>query len=168
VWRVTPGKSTSVWWLDTWCAELGLWDGRYLWNLWHDEHSLVGEICATFGHKFPWVCYVQHTLPCVFVMNDVQGIATHSYMHHPVNVKRSYLPKGSFERVICCLVLMLFMSVHLSGFSMVKPTIVVVLKLCFLHTICHTFNLFRYIFVIHMELLNISKAYTCINTQMAY
>jgi len=24
-----------------------------------------GEICATFGHKFPDVCYVQHTLSCV-------------------------------------------------------------------------------------------------------
>ena len=58
----------------------------------------------------------------------VQGIATHSYMRHPVTVKRSYLLKGSFERVICCLFLMLFMSVHLCGFCMVKPTIALVLK----------------------------------------
>ena len=100
--------------------------------------------------------------PCT----HVQGIGTHNYMHHPVTVKRSYLLKRSFERVICCLFLMLFMSVHLCGFCTVKPTNALVLKLCFLHTICHNFYMFQYIFVILRELLNISTAY--INTQMSY
>jgi hypothetical protein len=27
----------------------------------HDGHSLVGAICASFGHKLPSFCYVQHT-----------------------------------------------------------------------------------------------------------
>ena len=109
VWGVTPGKSISMWWLDTWCAEVGLWDGRYLWSLWPDGHSLVwGDLCH-IGHKFPdGVLCTSHSPmclnnePCTYV----QGIATHSYMHHPVTVKRSCLLKGSFERVICCLLLM--------------------------------------------------------------
>lgn len=110
-----------------------------------------GEICATFRCKFPdsVLCTAYSSMrlsnePCTFV----QGIATHSYMHHPVTVKRSYLLRGSFERVICCFFLMFFVYVvHLYGFCTVKPTIALVLKLCFLHTICHTFDMFRYIFV---------------------
>jgi hypothetical protein len=69
---------------------------------------------------------------------------------------------GSFERVICCLFLTLFMPVHLCGFDTAKLTVALVLKLCFLHTVCYNFDMFQYIFVILKELLNISKEY--INT----
>jgi len=112
--------------MDTWCDELGLRDGRYVWSLWLDGHGLVGEICATFMYKFPHMCYVRHSSmhlsnePCTYV----QGLATHSYMYHPVTVKRSYLLKGSFERVICCVFLMFFMYVHLCGFCTVNCTTV--------------------------------------------
>ena len=109
------GKLPSVWWLDTWCAELGLWDGHYVCSLWPDGHSLVGEICATFGHKFPdGVLRTAHSSMCL--SNEpckyVQGIATHSCMHHPVTVKRSYVLKWIFERVICLIFLMLFMWIY--------------------------------------------------------
>jgi hypothetical protein len=122
---VTPGKWPSVWWLDAWCAELGLWDGRYVWRLWPDGHSLVwGDLCHIWAQG-PWcmLCTAHSPMclsnePCTYV----QGIATRSYMHHPVTVKRSYVLKLSFERGICCLSFMLFMSVHICGFYIVKPT----------------------------------------------
>jgi hypothetical protein len=111
-----------------------------------------GDLCQIWLQVPPCVLCTAHFFVCL--SNEpcayVQRIATHSYMHHPVTVKRSYLLKGRFERVICCLFLMLFMSVHLCGFCMVKPTIALVLKLCFVHTICHTFDMFQYIFVILM------------------
>jgi hypothetical protein len=56
-----------------------------------------GEICATFGQKYPdgMLCTLHSSVclsndPCAYV----QGIATRSYMHHPVTVKRSYVLKG--------------------------------------------------------------------------
>ena len=37
--------------------------------------------------------------------------------------------------------------------------LVLMLKLCFLHTICYNFDMFQYVFFILRELLTISKAY---------
>jgi hypothetical protein len=123
-----------------------------------------GDLCHIWAQVPQCVLCTAHSSMCL--SNEpctyVQGITTHSHVHHPVTVKRSYVLTGSFERVICCLFLTLFVPVHLCGFERAKLTIALVLKLCFLHKICYNFDMFQYIFVILKELLNIGKEY--INT----
>jgi hypothetical protein len=62
-------------------------------------------------------------------------------------------------RSLQCNVVMLFMSAHKQTIHTTKPTNALMLKLHFLHAICHNCDMFRSLLIIHRQLMRINKAY---------